>query len=57
VASGTGWSARLLVHPFPEVLEPPLRDVDVGLPESTGPLLHPVEENEQVPGPLVQDPV
>ncbi len=57
VAGGTGRSARLLVHPGTEVLEPLLRDVDVGQRKSAGPLLHRVEEDEQVAGPVVQDPI
>jgi len=57
VAGGPGRSARVLVHPLTEVLEPLLRDVDVGLRQGAGPLLQCVEEDEEVAGPLVQDPI
>ncbi len=50
-------SARLLLHTRPEVLEALLRDVDVGMWEGAGPLLQGMEEYEEIPGPLVQDPV
>jgi hypothetical protein len=53
--AGRPWgSAGLLLHPRPEVLEPPLGDVDVGLREGAGALLQGMEKHEQVPRPLVQ---
>jgi hypothetical protein len=57
VAGGTWRSARSSVHPLPEVLEPRLGDVDVRLWQLARPLLDGVEEDEQVPRPLVQDPI
>lgn len=50
-------SARLLLHTRPEVLEALLRDVNIGLRQGAGALLQRVEEYEEVPGPLVQDPI
>lgn len=50
-------SAWLLLHPRPEILQPLPRDVDVGLRQGAGPLLQGMKEDEEVPGPLVQDPV
>ena len=40
-------SAGLLLHPRPEVLEPLLGDVDVGLRQGAGPLLQRMEEYEE----------
>lgn len=56
--AGRPWgSAGLLLHPHPEVLEPPLGDVDVGLREGASALLQGMEKHEQVPRPLVQHPI
>ena len=56
--AGRPWgSAGLLLHPRPEVLESPLGDVDVGLRQGAGALLQGMEKHEQVPRPLVQDPI
>jgi hypothetical protein len=57
VAGGTGRAARSSIHPLPEVLKPLLGEVDVRLWQQARPLLDGVEEDEQVPRPLVQDPI
>ncbi len=57
MASSPGWSAGLSVHPLTKVAEPPLSNVDIDLGQPACPLLQCVEEDEQVPGPLIQDPV
>jgi hypothetical protein len=57
MAGRAGRPPRLGVHALAEVLETSLGERDVSLGERPRPLLERVQQDEQVPRPLIQDSV